>query len=140
MAQQQGALSASQLDLVARCTAEYEDVVHLTADEWEADSVADDMWSVVDVRTSRERHVSRMPRSASKAAFEAQADLHRMRRILVVCHAGCKSARYTAALRERGFDALSLQGGLAGWVAGGHELVDDHGEPTTEVAPPGGLL
>ena len=42
------------------------------------------------------------------------------RPVVVHCQAGGRSARVTAALRQKGFDALNLTGGIQAWRMAGH--------------------
>ena len=46
-------------------------------------------------------------------------------RIVVVCHSGARSASVTGPLRERGFDAVNLRGGILAWRGAGLPLVLD---------------
>jgi rhodanese-related sulfurtransferase len=41
--------------------------------------------------------------------------------IVVQCQSGGRSARVTAALRQRGFDAVNLTGGIQAWRMAGHK-------------------
>lgn len=43
-------------------------------------------------------------------------------RILVVCQAGVRSERATAWLIQAGYEAVNLEGGMAGWFAAGLPL------------------
>ena len=47
--------------------------------------------------------------------------------LLVVCQVGGRSAQATAFLREKGFEAINLAGGLVGWVEAGRPMVADGG-------------
>ena len=48
---------------------------------------------------------------------------------LVVCRIGARSARAVAYLRQRGYDAVNLDGGMVDWEASGRPMVSDTGEP-----------
>jgi rhodanese-related sulfurtransferase len=50
------------------------------------------------------------------------------RRIVVVCRNGGRSARITEFLRQHGYDAVNLQGGLQAWDRAGRDLVADGAE------------
>jgi rhodanese-related sulfurtransferase len=50
-------------------------------------------------------------------------------RVLVVCHVGARSARATVFLRQRGVDAVNLDGGLSAWAAAGRPLVSETSTP-----------
>jgi rhodanese-related sulfurtransferase len=45
--------------------------------------------------------------------------------LLVVCKVGGRSSQATAFLREKGFDAVNLAGGMIDWVEGGRDMVGD---------------
>ncbi|GAA4668682.1 rhodanese-like domain-containing protein [Frondihabitans cladoniiphilus] len=49
------------------------------------------------------------------------------REVLVVCHIGGRSARVTAALRENGFDAIDVLGGMVAWQHAEGELTSENG-------------
>jgi rhodanese-related sulfurtransferase len=52
-------------------------------------------------------------------------------RVLVVCHAGSRSARVTKALLESGYDAVNVAGGMLAWSdAGGDVVADGVAEPS----------
>jgi len=55
-------------------------------------------------------------------------EVERDRPILVTCQVGQRSALATEFLRERGYDAHNLEGGVAAWVAEGLTLVDPSNE------------
>lgn len=50
------------------------------------------------------------------------AELDRDRELVLQCRSGSRSAFATAALREAGFDAFNLAGGLQAWVADGKAI------------------
>jgi len=50
------------------------------------------------------------------------AELDRDREIVLQCRSGSRSAFATAALREAGFEAFNLEGGLQAWVADGRAI------------------
>ena len=45
--------------------------------------------------------------------------------LLVVCKVGGRSAQATAFLREKGFEAINLAGGLIDWTEAGRPMVAD---------------
>lgn len=51
-------------------------------------------------------------------------EIDRERPVLLACQIGQRSALATAFLRERGYDAHNLEGGVEAWTAEGHDLVD----------------
>jgi DMSO/TMAO reductase YedYZ molybdopterin-dependent catalytic subunit len=58
-----------------------------------------------------------------------QDELPRDRRIVVVCRSGGRSAAVTASLRQSGFDAVNLAGGMCAWAAAGLPVVTHGGDP-----------
>jgi DMSO/TMAO reductase YedYZ molybdopterin-dependent catalytic subunit/rhodanese-related sulfurtransferase/glyoxylase-like metal-dependent hydrolase (beta-lactamase superfamily II) len=52
-----------------------------------------------------------------------QDELPRDRRIVVVCRSGGRSAAVTDALRNKGYDAVNLVGGMCAWTAVGMPMV-----------------
>ena len=47
--------------------------------------------------------------------------------LLVVCKVGGRSAQATAFLREKGFEAINLAGGMIDWAEAGRPMVGDSG-------------
>ena len=43
--------------------------------------------------------------------------------VLVVCHSGGRSLRVTKALRDAGYDAINVVGGMSAWGEAGGEIV-----------------
>ena len=43
--------------------------------------------------------------------------------VVCVCHVGQRSARVAAALRDAGWDAVNLAGGMEAWAAAGLQVV-----------------
>jgi rhodanese-related sulfurtransferase len=52
---------------------------------------------------------------------------------LVVCRVGARSAHAVEFLRQQGFDAVNLDGGLLEWEAAGRALVSETGRPPVVV-------
>ncbi len=52
---------------------------------------------------------------------------------LVVCKVGGRSAQAVGYLRQQGFDAVNLDGGLLEWEAAGRALVSETGRPPVVV-------
>lgn len=48
---------------------------------------------------------------------------------LVVCKVGARSAHAVDYLRQQGYDAVNLDGGLLEWQAAGRALVSETGQP-----------
>ena len=56
------------------------------------------------------------------------------REIVVICRSGGRSAQATAALRQWGYDAVNLAGGMKAWAGAGLPMVDGQGNPGGTVA------
>jgi rhodanese-related sulfurtransferase len=52
---------------------------------------------------------------------------------LVVCKVGGRSAQAVGYLRQQGYDAVNLDGGLLEWEAAGRALVSETGRPPVVV-------
>jgi rhodanese-related sulfurtransferase len=81
---------------------------------------------LVDVREQGEWDAVHSPRAQLLPMSELQDRLEELPRgeeFLVVCHAGSRSARVTAALIEAGFDAVNVEGGMSAWEAVGGDIV-----------------
>jgi rhodanese-related sulfurtransferase len=77
---------------------------------------------LIDVRQRDEHEAGRIAggRLIELADLPAQAHtLDRDRPILVYCRSGSRSAMATAALRQAGYDATNVIGGLLDWTAAG---------------------
>lgn len=61
---------------------------------------------------------------------ERIAEVPQDHEVLVVCHLGGRSAQVTAALRNAGYDAVDVLGGMVAWAdAQGELTTDDGSEP-----------
>jgi rhodanese-related sulfurtransferase len=49
--------------------------------------------------------------------------------IVIVCHAGGRSARATTWLLDQGYDCRNLTGGMIAYAAAGHPLQSENGAP-----------
>lgn len=58
--------------------------------------------------------------------------------VVTVCRSGNRSTQASELLRKEGFEAHSLDGGLAEWVASGLPVIDKDGQPgiVADPAPP----
>ncbi len=88
--------------------------------------------TVLDVREPIEWHHGRIEGAVHvpMAQIPARtAELPADEQLLVVCKVGGRSAQVTAFLRQQGFNAVNLAGGLIEWVAAGRPLIGDTDEP-----------
>ena len=53
--------------------------------------------------------------------------------VLVVCKVGARSAQAVGYLRQQGYHAVNLDGGLLEWEAAGRALVSETGQPPVVV-------
>jgi rhodanese-related sulfurtransferase len=51
------------------------------------------------------------------------------RPVRVVCRSGGRSAQVTAYLRQAGWDAVNIDGGMQAWAAAGRPMVTDSNAP-----------
>jgi rhodanese-related sulfurtransferase len=51
--------------------------------------------------------------------------------IVIVCHAGGRSARATQWLLQQGYDCRNLTGGMLAYAAAGRDLKSENGAPPT---------
>lgn len=56
-------------------------------------------------------------------------DLPRDAPVLCLCRSGGRSQQAAAALRNAGYDARNVAGGMQAWLADGLPVVDDRGDP-----------
>ena len=89
--------------------------------------------TVLDVREPVEWHHGHVDGALHVPLTEVPGrleELPRDQQLLVVCKVGGRSAQATAFLREKGFEALNLEGGMLEWWAAGRALVaDGDGDP-----------
>jgi len=85
---------------------------------------------LVDVREPHEWDAGRIAGARhieiERLATEADS-LDRDRPVLFYCRVGSRSAMAASAFRRAGFDAYSVDGGLAAWDRRGHPLEPEHG-------------
>jgi len=89
--------------------------------------------TVLDVREPVEWHHGRIDGAVHVPLTQVPGrleELPRDRQLLVVCKVGGRSAQATAFLREKGFEAINLAGGMLEWSAAGRPMVGDgDGDP-----------
>jgi rhodanese-related sulfurtransferase len=85
---------------------------------------------ILDVRKDDEWAAGRVAGSMHIPLAEVQdraGELPKGRVIVTVCKDGGRSYKAAYALRQVGFDAVNLDGGLTGWEAAGLPLINDAG-------------
>ncbi|GAA4125775.1 rhodanese-like domain-containing protein [Actinospica acidiphila] len=95
---------------------------------------------VIDVRNRGEYRAGHVPGARSAPLPDlplALAELPKDRPVHVICQGGGRSAQATSLLRDLGYEAHSVSGGTAAWIAAGRPAVtgDEPGTPTASTAP-----
>ncbi len=89
--------------------------------------------TVLDVREPIEWHHGRIPGALHIPLTllpDRIGELPTGQQLLVVCKVGGRSSQATAFLREKGFEAINLAGGMVEWDGDGRAMVGDAaGEP-----------
>jgi rhodanese-related sulfurtransferase len=78
---------------------------------------------LLDVREPFEHASARIEGSVLMPMGTVMSQLDQLpkdRPIVVQCQSGGRSSRVTAALRQKGFDAVNLTGGIQAWRMAGH--------------------
>jgi rhodanese-related sulfurtransferase len=84
--------------------------------------------TVLDVREPVEWHYGRIGGAVHIPITEIPdraTELPVDQQLLVVCKVGSRSAQVTAFLREKGFEAVNLAGGMIDWAEAGRPMVGD---------------
>jgi rhodanese-related sulfurtransferase len=87
---------------------------------------------VVDVRSDDAWNAGRLAGSVHIPLAQVQdrhSELPKDRTIVTVCHDGGLSYKAAFELRQLGYNAVNLAGGLKAWVAAGLPVVDANGAP-----------
>ena len=86
----------------------------------------------VDVREDDEweaGHIDGARHIPLRELSERVAELPKGRPIVAVCRSGSRSAAAVRGLRQLGFDAENLDGGVTAWTKAGLSLIDKAGKP-----------
>ena len=100
-----------------------DELPEVTVDE--AIALVADGTILVDVREQDEWDAGHAPDARLLPLSELQEryrELPADSRFLVVCHSGGRSLRATSFLRQDGFDAVNVIGGMTAWAAAGGAL------------------
>jgi rhodanese-related sulfurtransferase len=95
------------------------DVPAITVDELKQRRDAQADFILLDVREPHEIEICQIEGSVKiplQTITTRSAELSAGKQIIVMCHHGGRSARATAWLREHGFDAVNLEGGIDEWA------------------------
>ena len=102
-----------------------------------AAQLEDGQTQLVDVRTDQEHEAGRIAGARhipiERLSSEADQQLDRNRTLVLYCHAGDRSGTAAEAFRSSGWEAYSLEGGIAAWEQAGRpvegEVVGKSGLP-----------
>ncbi len=86
--------------------------------------------TVLDVREPVEWHHAHIDGAVHVPLHELPGRVDALpvdRQLLVVCKVGGRSAQATAFLREKGFEAVNLAGGMLDWADAGRPMVSEAG-------------
>jgi rhodanese-related sulfurtransferase len=91
--------------------------------------------TVLDVREHMEWEYGHIEGSTHVPLMELPQRLAELgdQQTLVVCKVGARSAQAVGYLRQQGYDAVNLDGGLLEWEAAGRALVSETGRPPVVV-------
>ena len=81
---------------------------------------------VIDVREPHEYVTGHVPGAQLLPLANVAANVHTIHGtgpVYVICASGNRSRTAAQTLTDAGLEALSVQGGTAGWIAGGHPVV-----------------
>lgn len=94
----------------------------MTVDELKAKLERKDRFTLLDVRESMELEIASIP--GAKATHiplgqlpERFAELDKALPVAVLCRSGARSAQATHFLRQKGYDAANVAGGILAWSA-----------------------
>ncbi len=94
--------------------------IEITPAQFEERRTSGEPIQIVDVRNPWEHEIASIAGDTLIPLHTLAArvqDLDRDRPVVVYCHHGSRSFMATHALRQAGFDAYSLQGGIDRWAA-----------------------
>lgn len=92
----------------------------------DAVNLLDDGALLLDVREDDEWAAGHAPQAQHLPMSRIQQEYERLpadRQIVCVCHVGARSAAVAAALRNAGWDAVNLIGGMEAWERAGLPVV-----------------
>lgn len=97
------------------------------AREWVRDGA-----QLIDVRESGEWNAGHAPQAVHIPTGQVASRMNRLRKdkdIIVVCRSGSRSRSVTSMLRQQGYQAYTLKGGIRAWQAAEGQVLDRKGRP-----------
>lgn len=91
---------------------------------------------LLDVREVDEWQAGHAPDAVHIPMMDLPGHLDRLprdRRIICICRSGNRSGRITEFLRQQGFDAVNMVGGMIAWAGSGLPIVRGDGAPGTVI-------
>jgi len=96
----------------------------------DAARLAEEGAMLLDVREDDEWQAGHAPQAEHIPMSKLGQELDRLdqgRRVVAICRSGARSDRAATALRQRGYDAVNVEGGMQAWAAAGLPVVTDAG-------------
>jgi len=87
---------------------------------------------LLDVREPAEQDVSMIPGSVTLSEFHRDPSKYHDRPVVTYCTIGYRSGLQAVKLKEKGWDAYNLRGGILQWVRSGQNVINKQG-PTRRV-------
>lgn len=86
--------------------------------------------TLIDVREHHEWEAGHAPDAVHVPLGELHPDrLPAADRVLCICRSGARSSQAVSVLRNAGYDAVNVEGGMTAWHADGLPVVCDDGRP-----------
>ena len=114
--------------VAAEIKAEHPDVATITAAALKEGLPTGD-FTLVDVRTDRERAVSTLPGAIAANDFEARLEdlVAEGRTVVAYCTIGARSSSFARRMGKRGIRVVNLEGSILAWTHAGGDLVSGSG-------------
>lgn len=87
---------------------------------------------LIDVRENNEWNAGHAPQALHVPSGQINAKVNRLKKdkdIIVVCRSGNRSRGVTSQLRQMGYEAFNLSGGMRAWQSAGGQVLDRRGKP-----------
>lgn len=87
---------------------------------------------LIDVRENTEWNAGHAPQAVHIPSSQVSSRLNRVRKdkdVVVVCRSGSRSRAVTSMLRQQGYQAYTLKGGMRAWQSAEGQVLDRKGRP-----------